>query len=307
MSVRVLLVGPRFQVDVVRRLVSCSGRDRGIVVDCLERSGLRSLLKYQFKYLTLKHYDVLHIIYPPHRLSYILAERGQRLGVRVILHWIGSDILLAKRRSLHASRVLKNSVNVAVAPWLKEELEELGVPVTDIVPLVPPELSQGVELLPLPEKFRVLYYLPSGREHIYHSEVPAEIAGEYPDIEVLVVGGGRLRGFRGNIVELGRLPRGEMRKVYRDTVVLVRYTEHDGMPLMVLEALAYGRYVIFNKPFDHVAYVEDKVELLEKIGELKEKFYEKKLTQNIEGSKYVLENYSPMKISGMLVDLWKNP
>ena len=48
-----------------------------------------------------------------------------------------------------------------------------------------------------------------------------------------------------------------MNKVYENTTVLLRIVEHDGQSLMVREALARGRQVIWSEPFPHCHYAKD--------------------------------------------------
>src|SRR5438270_14026225 len=68
-------------------------------------------------------------------------------------------------------------------------------------------------------------------------------------VRFLIVGGGRL-DIPPGVDERNLHWCDDLDAVYRNATVLVRFTQRDGLSLMVLEALAYGRYVVWSQPFE---------------------------------------------------------
>jgi len=275
----VAILGPPFQVDVLKAMLEYYGFSG---FNCFKRCNnyVLNVLKYlKYNRLILKgRHKVLHVIYPSHKLSIKLATNAFKQGLKIVLHWIGSDVLLAKRKVYYNLDIFRRALNVAVAPWLKDELEGMDIPTSEIIPLIPPDIV-STRREPLPKKFRILYYLPFGRETLYTPEIISRIAEALKDVEIYVVGGGRGPSHP-NVVHIGKVERKNMPEIYKKTVVLVRYTSHDGLPLMILEALSYGRYVIFNKPLEGVIYVRNEEEVINKLEDLKNKFNKGNLNIN---------------------------
>lgn len=299
---KVLVLGPAFQVNILKKIYHNAVPTSEAELEFYPRGSniISNLSRFLELLISAQKYDVVHALYPSHRITLKMVQHAVKNDKHVTLHWIGSDVLLAEKRNLFKKydNLFNRVTNIAVAPWLKKELEEMNIPVDHIIPLVPPELSQA-RPLPLPKKFRVLYYLPKLGEKIYHPEIITLIAENFPDIDIIVVGGGDIPPLS-NVVNLGRVPREDMLKVYGKIVVLVRYTKHDGLPLMILEALSYGRYIVYNRQTQNVIYVKNKNEILEKINILRDMFVNKQLKPNIVD----LSSYNPQIIMDKLLNVW---
>jgi glycosyltransferase involved in cell wall biosynthesis len=170
----------------------------------------------------------------------------------VVVRWIGTDVLeLDRLHGVVYSKLVDN--HVAVSPWLVEELAEKRIRARW---LSMPSSLMG-ELEPLPEEFTVLVYLGRDRDRFYGGEILEKLAVALPHVKFMVVGRTPPKLNYANVHYYGFVPPSEMRRIYSQTTVLLRVTEHDGLGLMVLEALSRGRYVIFSQPFPYCLHEED--------------------------------------------------
>lgn len=181
------------------------------------------------------------------------------VGWRPILHWIGSDVLYWKRGlvttaadprervSLTLRRnVIRCAIHFAGAPWLAKEMEALGLSATFVpVPALLPEWNPP----PLPERPAFLCYLPEGRESFYGWPLLEQAARRLPSVHFLIIKHKPIADAPANIEFIGSVPFADMAAVYARATGIIRLPEHDGMAMTVLEALAYGRHVIWNYPF----------------------------------------------------------
>lgn len=189
--------------------------------------------------LVFTHYGAAHLFL--HRQLHLAALAG----CAVLRWWVGTDVLLA-RENPQAARALDAAVdlNVAVAPHLVAELAEIGmaarcVPSVCHLPSDPPpaEVPRGV-----------LAYLPTLRREFYGADAVARAATDNPDLPFIVVGDeGHALAHLPNVDSLGWV---DMEAVWPRVGCVLRMTEHDGLPRLILEALARGRYAIYRWPLE---------------------------------------------------------
>ncbi|HEY6904748.1 MAG TPA: hypothetical protein VI216_10615, partial [Candidatus Acidoferrales bacterium] len=170
------------------------------------------------------------------------------LGRPAIRWWVGSDVLycLQDPVSRDRARILAGffARNIAVAPNLVEELSSIGIHASVIPSVVDLGLSRAVST----SRFcptRVLVYLPTTRRAFYGEAVVERAIRANPDLHFLVVGDEEHRFRRArNVESLGWVS--DMKPVYDRVGCLLRVTEHDGLPRMVMESLLLGKYVIYS-------------------------------------------------------------
>ncbi|NOY54037.1 MAG: glycosyltransferase family 4 protein [Deltaproteobacteria bacterium] len=176
----------------------------------------------------------------------IPAVAGAISGVRGFL-------VLFARVAIHFSRTFISYVSAfvarhtACAHHLVDELKSAGVeaeylPVLNHIP---------VEEVPLPEEWSLLAYIgfhaSSDTRDFYGWKTLCRLAEDSPDLRIDVVGrGADPKGLPPNLRFLGYVE--DIRLVLRKVKGLLRINYHDGMPRMVFESLALGRYVICNMP-----------------------------------------------------------
>ena len=121
-------------------------------------------------------------------------------------------------------------------------------------------------------------------------------AGENPDIPFYIVANDGIdeKNIPKNIFFMGTLPHEELFELYKKTSILLRVPEHDGLPVMMLEAQGIGRTVIHNIGFPYVVTPKDRTNIslynaFREIVSLPPKL-------DVEAKRYVEETFSPDKI-----------
>ncbi|MGH7682976.1 MAG: GNAT family N-acetyltransferase, partial [Vulcanimicrobiaceae bacterium] len=79
--------------------------------------------------------------------------------------------------------------------------------------------------------------------------------------------------------------------------VVLRPTRHDGMPLMVLEALGRGRYVIWSRELAGVLRAATAEEIVPQLTQLEAAYRAGSLQHNEEGLRSITESFSPQAVT----------
>lgn len=216
--------------------------------------------------LTLMSCDVWYSIGSP------VTDRWVHLAARLmrkprVVHWVGSDIENL-RENPHLRGLLSSSrtMHLAEVAWTAQQLREFGFD-PRIAPL-PPRHSGG-NCIPLPERFTVMLYVPRTRSDFYgrpaFERLMQRLAGE--KIRYFIVGGGTVNAPPGeDVANLGW--RDNLHDVYKDVSMLIRYTPHDGLSLMVLEALSFGRHAVWTQQFPFVRTIRSYADMESAVREL---------------------------------------
>ncbi|HEX8806699.1 MAG TPA: glycosyltransferase [Candidatus Aquilonibacter sp.] len=223
-----------------------------------------------------------------------LAEIARRRNLPVIVIWAGTDVITSGANP-HLLEVIKNYqfTNISVAPWLIDELRELGV-AASYVPVAAIEPAQPIA--PLPAQFKVLTYLPEPRRPFYGERTVYDIAAQFPEIPFTVVGrGDPNRAAPRNVTFRGYVS--DMSACIDDCSVLVRLPRHDGLSNLVLEALARGRHVIWNHDFPGVCYAKDTAQAISALSDLLHSHRAGLLQPNECGYHHVAQNYGRAQLA----------
>lgn len=224
----------------------------------------------------------------------------------LVMFWCGSDTLAAYK-DYEAGRVdtwIAEKIHWAGSPWLAEEVRAMGlrceyVPSTwvDVPDMLPP----------MPAKFSVLAHLSSAaRVQLYGIDHVFEVAKKMPTVEFHVVGilpGESLRG-PDNVKVHGRVP--SMNPFFRETSVFWRPARHDGLSFVALEALGYGRHVLWSYPFTGSTVAKDAVSGYAEIQRLHDLHLQGKLQINRTGADHIASNFGPAKIRDGILSRWKS-
>lgn len=214
-----------------------------------------------------------------------------------VFYWLGTDVLNTTR-DFQAGKLrgwcfrrAKKDFHVADAPWLAEELGEMGIKAVSKTLTLPPLISGHPP--ELPDRFSVLTYIPDFRSRFYGGECIYEAARRLPEIRFDVVGGlgDWVPQHLDNLVFHGWQT--DMHRFYCDATVLVRLVEHDGTGLTAIEALSLGRHVIYSLPLPHTIPVAcgDGDGLVKTLSSLFRLHQHGVLHLNTAGRTYIEENF----------------
>ncbi|MGB6987170.1 MAG: hypothetical protein WBD74_14455, partial [Candidatus Aquilonibacter sp.] len=229
-----------------------------------------------------------------------LAEIARRRSIPVIVIWAGTDVIAAESNP-HLLEVIKNYgfINVSDGPWLVDELRELGI-AAEYVPVT--AIEPAAQLAPLPERFSVLTYLPEPRRAFYGERTIYEIASEFPEVPFTVVGRGGPNGAAPrNVRFLGHVD--DMPARIDASTVLLRLPKHDGKSMLVLEALARGRHVIWNYDFPGVHYASDTADAVALLRSLERVHTAGTLDLNRCGYEYVAQTFQRAPLAAQFAAL----
>lgn len=195
----------------------------------------------------------------------VQSTRAYRLALKlrkkVIVHWIGTDVLRIREDYYRNPRKINGECeNLADAEWLADELKEVGIE-AEVIPIVSENISFSCP--PMPKEHAVLTYIPSHRADFYGMDLVRRLAAALPEIRFYIVAndGENDADKLPNIVYKGFVDSEKMRELMTESTVLFRYPEHDGLSRMVFEALAAGRRVVYKYHYPYaITPASDKYE-----------------------------------------------
>ncbi len=218
----------------------------------------------------------------------------------VVIHWVGTDVQIAlEEHARHnvSARLAEGAIHWCDAPWLVDELRGIGIR-SEHVPLPIPGLAAGPP--PLPDRFRVLLYLPVDAfdREVFDLDTLLRLPREFPGIDFVEVPSPpeTLPGpLPPNLEARGWVD--DMDALYREISVYVRLTSHDGMSFMAAECLARGRQVIWTFPLPGAIRASGFGEVAAALRDLAARHAAGTLTLNMEGRDYVLEHFDPERLT----------
>ena len=208
-----------------------------------------------------------------------------------VMHWVGSDVLALKRDPAVRKRCLREKVtHLAEVDWIIDELKDAGIR-AKLAPL-PPHVSRPPSIPPMPSTFTVLLYLPRSRGDFYGRREYERLIRTFAHepVRFLVVGGGEM--FYPQEADVQMLGwRTDLREIYERTSVLIRFTQHDGLSLMALEALTYGRRLIWTQDFPFALRADGYVQLEQHVRALLAEHRAGVLAPATDAARYISETY----------------
>lgn len=227
-----------------------------------------------------------------------------KLKKRVVFHWVGSDLVLAKaaiENNTADKRFIDYPVHLTDSPWYVRDLKEIGI-VANYYPLL--SVEKAPNIVSFPAEFNVLAYIPQDNQEFYGFSIIIELAKEFPEINFNIAGSSEYSGdLPTNIKLLGWIK--DMKPVFENTVVSIRFPKHDGLSFFVLESLLYCRYVIYNNEMENSFYAKNIEEIKSILAELFIKFKAGKLELNNKGREFVIREFSKENINKLAEILTK--
>jgi len=214
----------------------------------------------------------------------------------LVIHWVGTDVQIALEEAARGNAseiIVHRPMHWCDAPWLVSELEELGAR-AEYVPL--PITGLAAEGPPLPDRFRVLLYLPVDAfdREVFDMETLLALPTALPEIDFVLIPSTQETlpsPLPANVTAPGWVD--DMDALYRDVAVVVRLTSHDGTSFMVLEALSRGRQVIWTFAMPGVTVASGFAAVSEALANMARRFADSELGLNTEGMEYARHAFDP--------------
>ena len=224
---------------------------------------------------------------------------------KLVMLWSGSDALWAQKDAaagkLHPWVLAKT--HWAVSPWIAEEVRSVGLNCE----YVQASFVQRVgEPAALPEKFSVLAYVPSAeKRELYGWERILSVAKALPSVEFKIVGLQNKETLEvpGNVRLQGWT--NDMASLFRQSTVLWRPVQHDGLSFMVLEALAQGRHVLYSYPLRGCIHVKNAQAAIKELERLINMHDSRMLGLNSAGLEAVDQEFSAERVRESLLMRWE--
>lgn len=215
------------------------------------------------------------------------AKACSFFGVKVITHWIGSDVRYAVEGKTDMEKYKKMDSNVVCFKALQDDLKKLGLN-ANIIPITPFNLH--FEVCEMPKEHACLIYMPTGCEDYYGFEEISRVFPRFPNVQFNIVANNDKEKFAAypNVNVLGRLSLKEMEDIYKKISFIIRIHISDGLSMSVLEAMAKGKKVIWNCEYPF-AYPGSTTE---EICEGVEKILQTPPTPDIEAHDFIAKEYT---------------
>lgn len=281
-----LLVGYPHHVRAVARFVNQNAKRWRLIAEGTDRASRdRALTRVPFV-------DALVAFGGP-APNALLAACMRRRAKPVAVVWAGSDVLEIRDSPDEIARVkARRYRHAACSAALAQELCDLGIPATELRLVV---AERRAALAPLPSRFSVLAYCPGSREDVYGVDVMRELMRLLPHVHFHIIGGYRGDPSVPNATYHGWID--DVGPIVDAATVVVRPTRHDGMPLMVLEALARGRYVVWSHPLDGVLHARSADEIAAHLATLQHAHAEGRLSFNEVGFSAIENSFSAAAVT----------
>lgn len=254
------------------------------------------------RWKVLSECDVLYGTFAD--LSYKNWLMARLMHKKTVNHWIGSDVyrLMHDKKAERINRFTRHIIQkqVAVSEGLIDELKGKGIQ-AELLPILPDYIS--FNLSKMPEKHAILMYFPEGSEDFYRIQWMYRLAEDFTELSIIIVGndGKKLKQYK-NIEYAGKIDIYKMNELYDRISVLIRTPLHDGLPKMVLEALAKGKYVISNQKLPCCLFADSYEKVKAGISELIKKAPE----INCEGHRFAVQYMDQKKNTENFIKLFKS-
>ena len=228
----------------------------------------------------------------------------------IINHWIGTDVLVKMKKQQHPGinsipdfildSIIRwkmkrgGLINLAVAPWLVDELATLPLHATYLPITTIDQSNLGPADIQHPKDIDFLSYVQVRRFDFYGGDKIVELASRWKNYSFLLILGdvteippGFGKNIPKNVTISPRVERDKMPELYQRSKFFIRYTQHDGLSLSVLEALYFNLEVLWTYDFPCTHKIENLEKLSDSIPTLIDRWQ-----PNDRGHAYVIEHFS---------------
>lgn len=204
-----------------------------------------TLIEFCLSVLRIACVDVVLVVYV-NRSSHWYLRIAHSLKRKCVLYWLGSDVQQLIKGAFPSDPLLKADAQIAYSEGNIAELKTCGIN-ADLV-VLPTTLSDRVALMP--DCHAVLLSLPDNRKEFYGYHDLMKLVDDFPDVMFHVVRSEHPEYYdRPNIIFEGMLDREEMDAVFDRVSISIRWPEHDGTSLVLMESALKGKYIITRNAF----------------------------------------------------------
>jgi len=252
----------------------------------------------------LKADTIFFIFAPISKKQSILLHLLLLLRKKVVIDWIGTDVLNIMQENSKQNKVFNSCINLCEIDWIKDELKSVEI-FAKTGPYIT-RLYHGLENIKTYhvnlKEFIVMSYSGEGREKFYGIDKIIALARKYEYVKFKIVGttGKCYKDIPSNVLFLGWIP--STNEVLAESSLFVRIPEHDGLSLSVLEALYYEKEVAFSFPLPFTKHIKEDIDLEKVIVDLYKKWKNQESVTNTKGKEFVINEYFK-KQDKFLIDL----
>lgn len=216
-----------------------------------------------------------------------------RLKKKLIMQWMGTDVIIAldryKKNTLFR-KYIDYATHFADAPWLIEEVEQLGVKVHRV-----DFKYTNAKVRPLDHynEIKVMSYVPQSRQLFYGLEFIVNAAKAFPDLPF------HLYGMTKSEIELPEnvilhtwADEEAFAKAVSESAIFLRLPEHDGYSASVIEAQGLGSEIIWTLSGEKSHFVNDQESLNNSISEIVQKLRTGGMKPNEDSIEFIRTNYN---------------
>jgi hypothetical protein len=255
----------------------------------IPKKGILKLIRFFEWVMLLSKVEFIYTIgyFKPDSIYYLIARL---LRKKIIVHWIGSEILDLKK-----SHYWPVHVGFSVTRKLLHELDLHSIN-SNYLPLFfsigsAKEYNKQV----YPNSHGVLFYLVAGKEQFYGLEYLMLLADAFGETPFYVIGSSKISFQNDNIYSVGYLDEDSLNELFRKITIYVRITQHDGLSQLILKSLSLGRVVVSNTQYPFVTFYNPSEDSCSKLIESLMVFLSKKPMINNDSINYIDEHYGYSK------------
>lgn len=213
--------------------------------------------------------------------------------VKVIMNWVGTDVLdaiNAKKTGVFNQKYIENATHHCEVSWIAHELKEIGIK-ANVLNFASFDKTFPT-IIPSQAQFNILAYISQKRAVFYGMDSLLNLAKKFPAIKFTIVGndGSEYSNKPNNVKMLGWVS--EMDSHFDQAHLCFRFPSHDGLSNFVLEALARGKHVLYNYPFENCLYCPTELDLERTIAEKFKEFNNNLLQPNLSGKAFIESNFN---------------
>ncbi|HPS56326.1 MAG TPA: hypothetical protein PLP05_12075 [Sedimentisphaerales bacterium] len=268
-----------------------------VLLNIMHKAGIRADVMEHFTrrgqstlWLFSKKSRPYKIIYHLGGSSALFCILARLRGKQIVSHWIGTDVMRYHGKMnpfkhlgvwVHQHLV---GIQLADSEIIQDELRGIGIE-SNLLRLLPEAIIGHIT--PLPEQPVILSYWDDQRFDFYGGDIVMLLAKAFPEVKFVILRatGKGLENVPPNVQFSGLID--NVSEIYRSSTCLIRIPKHDGLSAMVLEAMANGRYVIYNKKCPFTSFANDFDSARKSLENIL-----REQQPNIEGAEYVKKNFN---------------